>query len=312
MDELSKKLKDFGAVKPGAKMSRFTTFKIGGKVRFLVIIGEVEKLTGLLNFLRAEGVDYFVVGGGSNLLWSDEDFEGVVIKVNCQKVKLIKDIIEAEAGASLGALVNLASQNSLSGLEWAIGIPGTVGGAARGNAGAMGQDMSKAVEKVEVWQDGEIVVLKNSECGFIYRGSGFKDGRGVILRVWLKLVAGDKLQILAKVQEYFSQRQGKFPPFASAGCFFKNIKLDRWPGDKSQLPPRFVERGMVPVGWVIEQAGLLGKKAGEAQVSNQHGSFIVNLGAAKAEDVLKLVEVVKGEVYNKFRVKLKPEVEVFK
>ncbi|MEK7212863.1 MAG: UDP-N-acetylmuramate dehydrogenase [Patescibacteria group bacterium] len=312
MDELYAKLKEFGRVRANEVMRKHTTFQIGGAVQFLVEVTETEKLVGLLDYLTDEGVPYFILGGGSNLLWTDENFEGVVIKVKTSKFQVKDNIIEAEAGVQLPLVVNLATQNGLAGVEWAVGIPGTIGGATRGNAGAMGQDMSKSVFKAQVWRVGEVVELNNQECGFVYRGSSFKQSGGVVLRVWLKLTPADKKQILIQTQKYSAQRQGKFPAFPSAGSFFKNIKLKDWPGDIQKLPSIYVERQMIPAGWVIEQAGLLGLKVGGATVAKEHGNFIINAGAARQEDVLTLVEKVKEEVYNKFKVELQSEVEILK
>lgn len=174
MDELYAKLKEFGRVRANEVMRKHTTFQIGGAVQFLVEVTETEKLVGLLDYLTDEGVPYFILGGGSNLLWTDENFEGVVIKVKTSKFQVKDNIIEAEAGVQLPLVVNLATQNGLAGVEWAVGIPGTIGGATRGNAGAMGQDMSKSVFKAQVWRVGEVVELNNQECGFVYRGSSFK------------------------------------------------------------------------------------------------------------------------------------------
>jgi len=312
MDSIYTQLKQFGHVRTNVPLFKYTTFRIGGLARFLVETTETEKLVGLLNFLSEEGIEYFVLGGGSNVIFSDDEFEGVVIKIMSSKQQVSDNIIEAEAGVWLGTIVNLANQNSLSGMEWAAGIPGTVGGAVRGNAGAMGKDTASSISRVEVWRDGEILELSKQECEFNYRESIFKNNKDVVLRAWFELVKGDKSKILELVQKYLKQRQGKFPAFPSAGSFFKNVKLDRWLGDKDFLPELYRQRGTVPVGWLVEQVGMKGFGIGDAQVSEQHGNFIINKKSATQSDILAVVEKVKEAVYNKFGVELEEEVEIVK
>lgn len=311
MDEIYKKLKTFGRVKTNVPLARFTTFKIGGPARFFIEVTESEKLVGLLNLLREEGVDYFILGGGSNMLFSDEGYDGVVIKMKGERCKVQGTIIEADAGAPLSRLVELAAAEGLTGLEWAAGIPGTVGGATRGNAGAMGSDTALTVYQVEVWRAGERIILNPKDCAFGYRDSIFKHNNDVILKVWLKLRKGDKAKTMQAMQDYIMKRSKRAAPYPSSGSFFKNIKLADYPGDKTKLPPQFLERGMVPAGWLIEESGLRGFTVGGARVSQEHGNFLVNPeGRATAADVLELVEKVKETVYNKFGVALEPETEI--
>lgn len=307
-----RKLGEFGKVKSNALLSKCTTFRIGGPAKFLVEVTERASLIGLLNFLSEEGQDFLILGGGSNLLLPDEGFDGVVVKIKCSDVEVVDEVIVCDAGVSLGVVVNMATQNSLVGLEWGAGIPGTVGGAVRGNAGAMGKDMSRNVDKVEVWENGEIKEWNNNNCEFAYRDSGFKNNKAVILRVWLKLEKGDQKEILSQVQMYLGQRAGKFPPYPSAGCFFKNLKLEKWPNHPKDLPPLFIERGTVPAGWLIEQVGVKGMEKGGAAISDKHCNFIVNKNEATQADVLAVVEEVQARVYNKFKVELEMEVEILR
>src|SRR3989339_577207 len=158
MDQLYKKLKSFGRVKLNEKISKHTTFKIGGPARYYVEVAENIKIIGLLNYLSGEGIKYFILGGGANTLFPEE-FDGVVVRVKSEKLIVKNSQIIAEAGVNLYQVVNLAAQNSLSGMEWGVGIPGTIGGAVRGNAGAFGSDISKNLKNVEVWRDGKEVVV---------------------------------------------------------------------------------------------------------------------------------------------------------
>ena len=309
MDELRKELKKYGDVKCGKELKKFTTFRIGGPADFVVEVEETDKLIALLNYLSGEGIGYFILGGGSNILMPDDGFSGVVIRVKTNHIKVDETKIITDAGVLLGAVVGEASKNSLTGLEWAVGIPGTVGGAVRGNAGAMGLDTGKSIESVAVWKDGEVLACTNNDCGFSYRSSVFKREGGVVLSATFILTPGESAQIAKKIQECLTGRLGKFPVESSAGSFFQNIK--KWPGEfPAGLPEIHRERRVVPAGWLIEQCGLKGHRVGDAGISEIHGNFIVNYGQATAEDVQKLVDEVKEKVYNKYGVDLVPEVEI--
>lgn len=312
MDTLAKELKKYGQVKSAQMLSRYSTMKIGGPAKYFIIVNQTDKLVDLLNFLSGEGIDYQILGGGSNILFSDDGFTGVVIKIETSKLSVNGEVITAEAATSLSAIVQLASQNSLSGMEWASGIPGTIGGAVRGNAGAYGEDISQSIEEVEVWRDGQVITLLREDCGFDYRSSIFKSNNDVILRVKIVLKKDDPAQIAKKMNDLFFERQSKLPSQPSSGSFFKNIKVSDWRGEEGELPDSFVERGMIPAGWLIEQCGLKGFKFGEAGISEKHGNFIVNYGKASSSDILFIVDKVVGEVYNKYGITLEPEVEILK
>jgi UDP-N-acetylmuramate dehydrogenase len=189
----------------------------------------------------------------------------------------------------LGRLVDLAAQNSLSGLEFAAGIPGTIGGAIRGNAGAWQEDIGGLVSRVKVLGEaGKIFWINRADCRFSYRQSRFKKSKEIILEVELKLVAGDKDKIKAKINENLTKRLCQ-PSEPSAGCVFKNPKPQS-------------------AGAFIDQCGLKGKIIGGAQISPKHANFIVNLGHARAMDVLELMELARGEVKKKFGLTLENEI----
>ncbi len=291
-------------------MAKYTTFHIGGPVQFMVEVAETEKLVALLNYLMGEGVPYFVLGGGSNLLWQDDEWEGVVIKVQNTNTKIQNNVIEAEAGVSFAAVVMLAVQNNLAGLEWAAGMPGTVGGAVRGNAGAMDSDTSRSLEKIEVWRDGEVIILKPEDCEYGYRDSAFKRNTDVVLRAWFKTMPGDKIALMQTMQATIKGRNGKYPASPSAGSFFKNIDVSSWTGDTTKLPEKFLASGKIPAGWINEQNGLKGFAVGGAKVSDEHGNFLINYNKASQSDVLQVVEEVQKRVYDTFKTELEPEVVI--
>lgn len=312
MDNIQAELKQWGHIKINENLAKHTTFEIGGPAQYFLTITTTENLISALNWLSGEDVSVFILGGGSNLLLPDHEFSGVVVKVETNGLTTNGNIITADAGVSLATVVATAAKAGLTGLEWAIGIPGTIGGAVRGNAGAMGQDMSHSIKSVTAWQDGEIKTMSPAECAFKYRESAFKTDGGVVLQVELQLTPGEKLAIAQAMQGYIKQRTGRYPRLPSAGSFFKNLDVKDWPGDTATLPPLFVERGKVPVGWMVEQVKMLGHKRGGAKVSDEHGNFIVNAGGATQADILTVVEDVVQAVYNKYGVTLTPEVEIIR
>ncbi len=313
MEALHKELENFGEVKINAPFKKMTTFAIGQAAQYLVTVTDTDKLIGLLNYLKDNGVDFFILGGGSNLLMPDHDIEGVTVRIHTKKLEMDGDTsIVCDAGVGFGTLINLSLAHSLEGLEWGVGVPGTVGGAVRGNAGAMGKNIATCLEKALIWRDGEVLELKNEECGFGYRESLFKFNDDVVLRAWFKLKPGDKKEIMLRATTYMKQRSGRYPHTPSAGSFFKNIQIAKWPGKTEELPELFRERGMIPVGWVMEQLDLKGLTIGGAKVSDEHGNFVINFNDATQEDVLKIVEIMKERAYNKFGLVIEPEVEIVK
>lgn len=318
MDELYTKLKTYGKVRTDEPLSKHTTFKIGGPADFFVIVEDVGVLGELLSHLDGAGVRYMILGGGSNMLVSDDGFDGVVIKVKSNKKEVQGDVVVADAGCITVAVAQFAMQNKLTGFEWGVGVPGTIGGAVRGNAGAMGGEMSDSVKKIEVYRDGEVIELSHAECDFDYRTSGIKKDGGVVLRVWLQLESGGDAGGMKKALEHLQYRNKTQPQgYASTGCIFKNPDTEK---NKSQLLKHFDEQdekvqqflrvGKISAGWLVEQAGLKGLKIGNAQVSEVHGNFVVNLGDAKAVDVLSIIDKIKETVYNMFEIEMHEEIHI--
>lgn len=310
--QIYKYLKNFGKATANFNLAKVNSFKIGGKADVCLEIEEKENLVNALDFLSKEGVGYFVMGGGTNVLFPDEGFEGVVIRVKTNKIHFQDNELFAEAGVSFGTLNMKAAQLSQSGLEWSAGLPGTIGGAVRGNAGSAGSYTGTVIKVVEAYVDGEVVEISAAECGFAYRESIFKKRGGVVLSATFRLVPGDSQKILSLMQTVNERRTSKYPKYPSAGSFFKNVPLEKWSGDSADLPKEFLEKKQIPAGWLNEQCGLKGTKIGGAMVSNEHANFLVNFDHATASDILKLVEEVKSKVYNKFGVELEEEVCIIK
>jgi UDP-N-acetylmuramate dehydrogenase len=261
-------------------------------------------------------MERFILGGGSNLLVSDQGFNGLVIKINNRDTEIEGTRIAAGAGLLLAEIVALARRNNLSGLEWATGIPGTVGGAIFGNAGAYNGAIEKNIEKVEVLDLSQPKFIfknySNKECQFNYRTSLFKQKKDwLIFSAVFFLTLGKAEEIDAKMKKIIRERQGKIPSNPSAGSFFKNpevtdlkilAEFEKEQGVKSQ-------NGKIPAGWLIDQLDLRGKKIGGAMLSEEHANFIVNKGEAKAEDVIILASLIKQKVRNHFGVQLEEETQ---
>ena len=321
MQDLYKKFKDYGKVKLNEPLAKHTTFKIGGPASFFVTVTETEKLVELLKLLDGKGIDYFIHGGGSNTLASDAGFVGVVIDVKTRNTEVQEDVFIADAGCVTVAVAQKSMAAGLTGFEWGVGVPGTIGGAVRGNAGAMGGDMKKDIlKKVDVYIDGEVVEMTNEECEFGYRESAFKNNGGVILRAYLQLKKAEPdAQLMKKALEHLQYRSSTQPQgFASSGCIFKNSDfktqnaecLDTLREFDAEKMEQFEKIGKISAGWLIEQAGLKGKKKGKVEISETHGNFMINTGGATADDVLGLIEEVKQEVYTRFGIELEEEVSI--
>jgi UDP-N-acetylmuramate dehydrogenase len=296
-------------------LAPYTTFRIGGPAKYFVEVENEDSLQEALEYALKNKLDFFVLGGGSNILVNDKGFEGLIIRFQNMTLEINKTKIKCGAGVSLLKTVRLAADSSLTGLEWAAGIPGTIGGAVRGNAGAFEGDMQSIIEKVRICTvEKNTVVFKDfekKECEFTYRGSIFKQNDGlIIVSAVLNLKKGDEAEIQKKVNEIIEKRNSIHPQgIPSAGSFFVNPIvnnedfLNKFEKDSGK---RFSDN-MIPAGWLIQEAGLTGKKIGGAMVSEKHSNFIVNTGNATAEDVIMLSSLIKEKVRLKFGVQLVEE-----
>jgi len=281
-----------GKVLINEKISNYTTYKVGGKVRAVCFPKSEEDLVTLVRLLKERKIKYFVLGNGSNVLFSDNMYDGIIIKLdNFNKININDDLIEVGAGYPLVKLSNDAMRNSLVGLEFASGIPGTVGGAVFMNAGAYGEEMANIVESVRVLNsDCEIVELSNKEMEYSYRTSFLQKHLDyVCISARLKLQKGEKEKIEKIMQERRATRRETQPlTFPSAGSVFRN-------------PEGFY------AGKLIEDMGLKGFTVGKAMVSDKHANFIVNLGNAKASDIKKIIDTIKQKALIKYNIKLRVE-----
>ena len=298
-------------------LAPLTTFRIGGPAKFFVEVKGEAELLEALDFAQENKLEFFVLGGGSNLLVSDKGFAGLVIrmKLNAFFIDPEKAEVEIGAGVPLAKVVRDTAAAGLSGMEWAAGIPGTFGGAVRGNAGAYGGETKDVIESVKILdaKTREIKEIACLDCNFIYRGSLFKNSDSlIILSVKLKLAKGSPEESQQKVKEILGIRlSGQPQGYRSAGSYFINpivenpevvAQFEEESGKKSRA-------GKVPAPWLIEKAGLKGKKMGGAMVSPEHANYIVNTGTATAEDITMLDSFIKQQVRDKFGVQLQEEVK---
>ncbi|WAM32659.1 UDP-N-acetylmuramate dehydrogenase [Caldicellulosiruptor naganoensis] len=273
----------------------FTTFKIGGKARYIVFPKTIDELIETIKLANKSGVYWKVLGNFSNVLVSDRGFDGaIIITTKLDFFKIEENVIEAECGCMISQVARKACENGLKGLEFAVGIPGTVGGAVYMNAGAYDGEIKDVFECAEVLDEKlNILKLGKEDMRFSYRHSRLKEEKMILLRSTFRLQYAKEGDIppLQKANEFNQRRREKQPlQFPSAGSIFKR-------------PAGYF------AGKLIEDAGLKGYRIGNACISEKHAGFIVNLGGASAEDVRKLIFHVQRTVYEKFGVLLEPEIE---
>lgn len=298
--EIVKKLIDINGeeqIRMHEPMSRHTTFRIGGPAKVFVSPNNIEKIIKTINLLRKENTEYFILGNGSNLLVADEGYEGIVVStenlknVNIEKEQGEMTYIYAESGVMLSRAAILASESSLTGFEFAGGIPGTIGGAVSMNAGAYGGEIKDIIVSADVLiNDGTVVKLTNEELKLSYRNSIVQKENLIVLSAEFALKKGRKSEILAKMKDYSERRRDKQPlEYASAGSTFKR-----------------------PEGYfaakLIDDAGLRGYREGNVMVSEKHCGFVINLGEGTCEEAKSVIKHVKEEVQKQFGVTLEMEV----
>ncbi|XQY93414.1 UDP-N-acetylmuramate dehydrogenase [Metabacillus sp. HB246100] len=293
-DEL--KNENIGKVLVNEPLAKHTTIKIGGPADLLIEPTNSESLEKALEIIKKHNVPWRAIGRGSNLLVADEGIRGVVIKIGTgmDEMNIERDVLTVGGGYSVIKLATIISKKGLSGLEFASGIPGSIGGAVYMNAGAHGSDMSTILIKALVlFEDGSLQWLTNEELEFSYRTSILQEKRpGICVQAVLKLQEGKKEDIVGVMQKNKDYRRDTQPwNYPCAGSIFRN-----------PLPHY--------AGKLVEDAGLKGHQIGGAKISDMHGNFIVNAGGAKAKDVLDLIDFVKQTILEKYGVSMETEVEI--
>ncbi|OGL95218.1 UDP-N-acetylenolpyruvoylglucosamine reductase [Candidatus Uhrbacteria bacterium RIFOXYB12_FULL_58_10] len=306
-------------------LSKHTNFRIGGPARWFVVVKDESELREAIAFAAEHGVPFRVIGGGSNVLASDEGFSGVVIQMAMRGVTINGTTVTADAGAMSAAVARQTASVGLKGMEWAISLPGTIGGAVRGNAGCFGGEMKDVVRSVSVLRGKDVVEVVAADLRFAYRESAMKQSNDIILFVTMDLTTGDRGDLLRKIDEMLETRKTSQPLYAgSAGCMFKNYDaieedLQRFGRVFDLLPQEMPGSAgsaiggkssrRVSAGWLIDKLGLKGMKIGNAQISPEHGNFIINLGGATASDVAQLIALVKTRARDQVGIQLQEEVQ---
>lgn len=284
---------EVGHILPNEPLAAHTTWKIGGPADCLVIPDTAEQLIRLVRLAHRHGEPWFLLGKGSNVLIGDKGVRGIVIKLGkgLSEARFEDGLIHAGGGYSFIKLAVLAGKEGLTGLEFAGGIPGSVGGAVYMNAGAHGADVAKVLRQVRVvLEDGETATWHRDELQYAYRHSVLHERKAIVTEALFELAAGDRKEIAAAMATYKDRRLRTQPlKLACAGSTFRN-------------PEGF------HAAWLIESAGLKGYGVGGAEVSTLHANFIINTGKATAKDVLTLIDHIRTTVYNQFDVMLTPEV----
>ena len=280
-------------------MCKHTSFKIGGNADFFVKVSSVKEIQDIQKYVKLNNIPLHIIGNGSNLLVSDEGIRGIVLKNNIENIEIEEDgefvNVTLGAGIKLSAITHTLCAKGISGMEELSGIPGTIGGALRMNAGAYGKEIKDIVIETKCLnENGEIIELSNEDQQFEYRNSIFKNNKFIILETKIKLQKDDKEKIRAKMDEYLNKRITSQPMGCpSAGSTFKR------------------GNGFITAK-VIDECGLKGYGVGGAEVSTKHAGFIINKGNASAKDVLELIKYVKNQVFEKTGLKIEEEIEFIK
>ena len=278
-------------------MNRYTSFKIGGPAECLIKIQTEEELKAILELANEQSIPLTIIGNGSNILVSDDGIKGIVLKIEINTFELNTETakLKVGSGVKLAFIAQKCLKQELAGFEFASGIPGTIGGAIRMNAGAHGKEMKDVITTITYMnRDGEIHKIQNEEAKFEYRNSLFAHKDYIILEVEMQLEKGKTEEIQTKMTEYANYRKEKQPiEYPSAGSTFKR-------------GADFITAKL------IDDCGLKGYQIGGAQISEKHAGFIINKGNATAEDVIKLMEYTKEQIYNKFGKVIESEIEIIK
>ena len=273
-------------IEENVSLKKYNTYKIEAKAKYLINVLTKESLIEVLKYLKKENMAYFILGNGSNIIM-DNYFDGAIIKLSgLTNINIDKEYVYAEAGVMMNTLASMSVASNLTGLEWAINIPGTIGGSIIGNAGAYNSDIFDNLVSIEVLDANlEVKEILKKDINYSYRSTDLKD-KGIILSAYFKLAKGNKEESLELIKTRCEKRIASQPlELPSAGSVFRNP-----PGDYA--------------GRLIEEAGLKGKIIGGAQVSLKHANFIVNIGGATSQDIKNLIKLIQEEVKNKFNVDL--------
>lgn len=301
-------------VKENEPMSIHTTLQIGGPAKLFVTTRKEDELIHFIELAKKYEIPYLVIGEGSDLLVSDKGINSLVIKVTISGIKTKgKTSLEVYAGENLQDLIDTANSMGFQGMESMAGIPGSVGGAIYGNAGAYGQSISDHVVSIKFVRGGKVRTFKKRGCKFSYRDSIFKSHKGwVILSGEFRFSKGEANELKLKSKEIKQIRSKKYPPGVKCpGSFFKNVLLEEVPARYiKNIPEEKIMFGKIPTGYLMEAVGANGAQKGKVKIAEYHGNLIINTGGGTARDFVDLAFSFGKKVKNKFGIKLEPEVQL--
>jgi UDP-N-acetylmuramate dehydrogenase len=300
------------SVSEGVPLSRHTRFGIGGQADVFVQAATKEAFAEAFKVAQASGAAYSVIGDGTNLIVSDQGFDGIVLRLAANAIHRDGATIRAEAGAELQALVDYSIDQGLRGLETLTGIPGSVGAAAYGNAGAYGHSIDERVRSVRFLDGTAIRSFDKAECQFHYRESIFKEHKDwIILDVELGMTSAPAAELRETADKIFAVRLAKYPStMKCAGSIFKNLILAELPESvRRQIPGQVVREGKAPSAYFLEQAGAKGMRKGGIQVADYHANLIYNTGDGTASELCELIAELKSRVREQFGLELEEEVQ---
>ncbi len=295
-----------------APLCGYTRFRIGGPAAVLIDTADRVAFVEALRATKAFALPRMVIGGGTNLVVSDAGFDGVVLRFTGARIQREGTLLRAESGAVLQDVVDYSIETALEGIQTLTGIPGYLGGAVYGNAGAYGHSVQEILRQVTFTDGKQICSFSNAECQFTYRGSVFKRRKDwILLSVELQLRAGETATLAREAAEIRAIRDAKYPPtMKCAGSIFKNLIFSHLPPHvQAEVPAKMVREGKVPSAWFLEQTDAKGMRVGDIQVASYHANLIYNDGTGTASDLVSVIQELKRRVRERFGFDLEEEVQ---
>ncbi|HWY46213.1 MAG TPA: UDP-N-acetylmuramate dehydrogenase [Bryobacteraceae bacterium] len=300
------------AISEGTLLSRYTRFGIGGPAEVYAETSDEESFMQAFALVRSSGADYTVIGDGTNLIVSDAGFRGIVLRFTAQHIHSHGKNIRAHAGAELQTVVDQCIDIGLKGIETMTGIPGSLGAAVYGNAGAYGHSIEERVQRVRFFDGVEVRVFNKAECEFRYRESIFKRHKDwIIFSAVLEMDPAPAEDLRKTAAEIFQIRLAKYPPtMKCAGSIFKNLILAELPVEvRRQIPERVIREGKAPSAYFLEQVGAKGMQSGDIHVADYHANLIYNAGQGTARELCEIIGELKSRVRERFGLELEEEVQ---
>lgn len=296
--------------KRNVRLAPLSTFRIGGRAEFFYLARSPEKLIEAIDWIKKKKMPFKVFAGGSNVVFPDKKLRGVLVQVKGGLIRTNGSAMLVDAGVSLAQVIKKSIRLGLGGLETLSGIPGTVGGAIVGNAGAYGHSISEAVERVLVWDGKKKRWLKNKDCQFAYRESVFKHKPYLVLQAVLRFKKSSAAKLERISRHIIKIREKKYKPgLRCPGSFFKNVLVKDVSGSAlGKIDKSKIIDGKIPAGYLLEKVGARGMRVGGIEIAKFHGNLFVNRGGAKASDVKKLARILKNKVKKKFGIELEEEI----